>query len=109
MAGVKGPYFVAFWVRDLGASGRLYEEKLGLERVSHGPSDAVASATEPTAFAVQEPLADPGAVDGLDHDDAQVLHDSYVDAGVWVVQEPFGGTFAFVETDGYREMMHNGG
>ena len=120
MARVKGPDFVALGVRDLEASGRFYEEKLGLEWAPQSPPDAVVFATEPIAFAVREPLVDLGAVENpgwgislwLGCDDAQALHDSLVEAGVQIAQEPFDGpfgrTFAFVDPDGYRVTVHDG-
>ena len=120
MARVSGPDFVALQVRDLEASARFYEQRLGLERVPQSPPDAVVFATEPIAFAVREPLVDLGAVDRLGWgvalwlgcDDAQTLHDSLVGAGVPIAQEPFDGpfgrTFAFVDPDGYRVTVHGG-
>ena len=117
MARVRGPDFVALGVRDLEVSGRFYGEKLGLERMPQSPPDAVVVSTEPIAFAVREPLVDLGAVEKLGWgvalwlgcDDAQALHDSLVEAGVQVAQEPFGRTFASVDSDGYRMTVHDGG
>jgi predicted enzyme related to lactoylglutathione lyase len=121
MARVLGPDFVALQVRDLEASARFYEERLGLERAPQSPSDAVVFATEPVAFAVREPLVDLEAVERLGWgvalwlgcDDAQALYDSLVEAGVPIAQEPFDGpfgkTFAFVDPDGYRVTAHDGG
>lgn len=72
------------------------------------------------AAAVRKPLVDLGAVERLGWgvalwlgcDDAQALHDSLVEAGVPVAQEPFddpfGRTFAFVDPDGYRVTVHDG-
>ncbi|HET7479571.1 MAG TPA: VOC family protein [Rubrobacteraceae bacterium] len=120
MASVKGPDFVALQVRDLEASARFYEEKVGLERAPHGPSGAVVFRTEPVAFAVREPLVDLDAVDRLGWgvalwmgcDDAQGLHDSLVEAGVPIAREPFDGpfgrTFTFVDPDGYAITVHDG-
>ena len=81
MARVTGPDFVALQVRDLEASARFHEQRLGLERVPESPPKAVVFATEPIAFAVREPLVDLEAVDKLGWgvalwlrcDDAQVL------------------------------------
>jgi predicted enzyme related to lactoylglutathione lyase len=121
MARVTGPDFVALQVRDLEASALFYEERMGLERLSRRPSGAVVFATEPIPFAVREPLVDLGAVERLGLgvalwlrcDDAQALHDELVRAGVPIAQEPFdspfGRTFAFVDPDGYRVTVHDGG
>ncbi len=65
MARVTGPDFVALQVRDLEASGRFYEERLGLERVSEGPPNAVVFRTEPIPFAVRESTVDLDAVERL--------------------------------------------
>ncbi len=121
MARVTGPDFIALQVRDLEASARFYEQRLGLKRVPQSPPGAVVFATEPIAFAVREPLVDLGAVEKLGWgialwlagDDAQALHDSLEEAGVPIAQEPFdspfGRTFAFVDPDGYRVTVHDGG
>lgn len=121
MARVTGPDFVALQVRDLGASARFYEQRLGLERAPQSPPNAVVFATEPVPFAVREPAVDLDAVERLGWgvalwmgcDDAQALCDSLVGAGVRIVQEPFDGpfgrTFAFVDPDGYRVTVHDGG
>jgi predicted enzyme related to lactoylglutathione lyase len=120
MARVTGPDFVALQVRDLEASARFYEQRLGLERVPESPPKAVVFATEPIAFAVREPLVDLEAVDRMGWgvalwlrcDDAQVLHDSLVEAGVPIAQEPFDGpfgrTFVFVDPEGYQVTVHDG-
>jgi predicted enzyme related to lactoylglutathione lyase len=118
MARVKGPDFVALMVRDLESSARFYEERLGLERAPQSPPDAVVFRTEPIPFAVREPLVDLDTVERLGWgvalwlgcDDAQAVHDSLVEAGVRIAQEPFDGpfgrTFAFVDPDGYRVTVH---
>jgi predicted enzyme related to lactoylglutathione lyase len=115
-----GPDFVALQVRDLGASARFYEEKLGLERDPQSPPNAVVFETEPIPFAVREPLVDLGAVDRLGWgvalwfrcDDAQELHRSLQQAGVPIAREPFDGpfgrTFSFVDPDGYAVTVHDG-
>lgn len=120
MARVTGPDFVALQVRDLEASARFYEQKLGLKRAPQSPPNAALFATEPIPFAVREPVVDLGAVDRLGWgvalwlgcDDAQALHDSLVEARVPIAQEPFDGpfgrTFAFVDPDGYRVTVHDG-
>ena len=121
MARVLGPDFVALQVRDLEASGRFYEERLGLRRAPQSPPGAVVFATEPIPFAVREPQVDLEAVEKLGWgvalwlgcDDAQALHDSLVEAGVPIAQEPFDGpfgrTFALVDPDGHRVTVHDGG
>lgn len=121
MARVMGPDFVALQVRDLGASARFYEQRLGLERAPQSPPDAVVFATEPIAFAVRRPLVDLDAVERpgwgvalwFRCDDAQALHDSLAGAGVQIAQEPFDGpfgrTFAFMDPDGYRVTAHDVG
>lgn len=120
MAKVTGPDFVALQVRDLEASARFYEERLGLERAPQGPPNAVVFATEPVPFAVREPAVDLDAVERLGWgvalwlkcDDAQGLHDALVEAGVPMAQEPFDGpfgrTFSFVDPDGYAVTVHDG-
>ena len=120
MARVLGPDFVALQVRDLEASARFYEERLGLERAPRSPSNAVVFQTEPVPFAVREPVVDLDAVDKLGWGvalwfkcgDAQELHDSLEEAGVSIAQEPFGGPFgrtlAFVDPDGYTVTVHGG-
>ena len=120
MARVTGPDFVALQVRDLEASARFYEERLGLERAPQAPPNAVVFATEPVPFAVREPAVDLDAVERLGWgmalwvgcDDAQGLHESLVEAGVPIAQEPFDGpfgrTFVFVDPDGYVVTVHGG-
>jgi len=120
MARVLGPDFVALQVRDLEASARFYEERLGLERAPQSPSNAVAFRTEPVPFAVREPVVDLNAVDKLgwgvalwfECGNVRELHDSLEEAGVSIAQEPFDGpfgrTFAFVDPDGYTVTVHGG-
>ncbi|MGB3681118.1 MAG: VOC family protein [Rubrobacteraceae bacterium] len=120
MARVIGPDFVALQVRDLDVSRRFYEEKLGLEVDPQGPPNAVVFRTEPTPFAVREPMVDLDAVERLGWgvalwfrcDDAQGLYESLVAGDVQIVQEPFDGpfgrTFAFVDPDGYTVTVHDG-
>ncbi|CAA9434269.1 MAG: hypothetical protein AVDCRST_MAG37-850 [uncultured Rubrobacteraceae bacterium] len=120
MARVIGPDFVALQVLDLEASARFYEERLGLERASHSPSNAVVFRTEPVPFAVREPVVDLDEVERLGWgvalwlkcDDAQELHDSLDEAGVPTTQEPFDGpfgrTFAFMDPDVYTVTVHGG-
>ena len=121
MARATGPDFVALQVRDLEASARFYEERLGLERAPGGPPNAVVFATEPVAFAVREPAVDLDAVERLGWgvalwlrcDDAQELHGSLEGAGVGIAREPFDGpfgrTFSLVDPDGYVVTVHDGG
>lgn len=120
MARVIGPDFVALQVRDLEASGRFYEERLGLEVDPESPSGAVVFRTRPIPFAVREPVVDLDEVGRLGWgvalwlkcDDAQGLHESLVEAGVPVIREPFDGpfgrTFAFADPDGYAVTVHDG-
>lgn len=121
MARVTGPDFVALQVRDLEASGRFYGERLGLERASGGPPNAVVFRTEPIPFAVREPAVDLDAVERLGWgvalwlrcDDAQELYGSLREAGVGIAQEPFDGpfgrTFSLIDPDGYVVTVHDGG
>ena len=89
MARVLGLDFVALQVRDLEASARFYEERLGLERAPQSPSNAVVFRTEPVSFAVREPVVDLDEVERLGWgvalwlkcDDAGELHDSLEEAG----------------------------
>ena len=120
MARVSGPDFVALQVRDMEASARFYEERLGLERVPGVSPDAVVFATEPVPFAVRRPLVDLDAVEKLGWgvalwmgcDDAQGVYESLREAGVPIAREPFDGpfgrTFAFVDPDGYTITVHGG-
>lgn len=117
---MTGPDFVALQVRDLEASARFYEDRLGLERAPQSPQGAVVFRTEPVPFAVREPLVDLGAVERLgwgvslwlNCDDAQELHDSLRKEGVGIAGEPFDGpfgrTFSFVDPDGYAVTVHDG-
>ena len=121
---VTGPDFIALQVRDLDAAAAFYEERLGLRRAPSAPPGAVVFATEPIAFAVRTPLpgTDLGAVHPrpgagvvlwLAADDAQVLHDDLVVAGVPVLaplsNSPFGRTFTFADPDGYAITVHDRG
>lgn len=121
MARVKGPDFVALQVRDLEASARFYEERLGLERASQSPPGAVVFRSEPIPFAVREPLVDLEEVERLGWgvalwlrcDDAQELCDSLREAGVGIAREPFdspfGRTFSLIDPEGYVVTVHDGG
>jgi predicted enzyme related to lactoylglutathione lyase len=121
MTNVKGPDFVALQVRDLEASGRFYEERLGLERAPQSPEGAVVFQTEPIPFAVREPMVDLAVVERLGWgvalwlraDDAQELHDALRDAGVQIARapfdSPFGKAFSFFDPDGYTVTVHDGG
>ena len=120
MTRVTGPDFVALQVRDLEASARFYEERLGMGRVPQSPPGAVVFATEPVPFAVREPAVDLDAVERLGWgvalwmkcDDAQGLHDALEGAGVPISQAPFDGpfgrTFVFADPDGYAVTVHDG-
>ena len=120
MARVTGPDFVALQVRDLEASGRFYEEKLGLERASESPPGAVVFRTEPIPFAVRETAVNLDAVERvgwgvalwLRCDDARELYDELREAGIRIAREPFEGpfgrTFSFVDPDGYVVTVHDG-
>jgi hypothetical protein len=55
MARVTGPDFIALQVRDLEASARFYEQRLAQAGTTK-PAGRRGIATEPIAFAVQEPL-----------------------------------------------------
>jgi predicted enzyme related to lactoylglutathione lyase len=121
MARVTGPGFVGLQVRDLEASGRFYEERLGLERAAQSPPGAVVFRSEPIPFAVREPAVDLDVVERLGWgvalwlrcDDAQKLYDSLHASGVEIAQEPFDGpfgrTFSFVDPDGYVVTVHDVG
>lgn len=111
---------MALQVRDLEASARFYEERLGMERTPEGPPNAVVFRTEPVPFAVREAVVDLAAVERLGWgvalwlkcDDARELYDSLEEAGVSIAREPFDGpfgwTFAFVDPDGYTITVHDG-
>ena len=121
MARVTGPDFVALQVRDLEASARFYEERLGLERAQQSPPNAVVFRTEPIPFAVREPAVDLDAVERLGWgvalwlrcDDAGELCEALREAGVEIAQEPFDGpfgmTFSLIDPDGYVVTVHDGG
>jgi predicted enzyme related to lactoylglutathione lyase len=119
---VTGPDFVALQVRDLERSATFYETHLGLRRAPISPPHAVVFATTPVPFAVREPLpgtdldaAHPrpgtGVALWLHADDAQVLHDALLTAGVPItaapVDGPFGRTFTFTDPDGYALTVHD--
>jgi predicted enzyme related to lactoylglutathione lyase len=121
---VTGPDFVALQVRDLDRAAAFYETRLGLRRLPGGPPGAVVFDTVPVPFAVRTPLpgVDLDAVSPrpgvgvalwLRADDAQVLHDALVSAGVPVpappVDGPFGRTFTFTDPDGYAVTVHDRG
>jgi len=119
---VTGPDFLALQVSDLERSANFYETLLGLRRAPVSPPHAIVFATEPIAFAVREPMPgfDPTAVRPwagagvalwLHADDAQVVHDVLVEAGVPIVSAPapgpFGLTFSFSDPDGYVVTIHD--
>lgn len=121
---VTGLDFVALQVRDLEASARFYEERLGLERAEQGPPHAVVFATSPIPFAVREPLpgvdldaSDPrpgiGVALWFKADDAQALCDELRRHRVRIVAEPvdgpFGRTFSLEDPDGYVVTVHDQG
>jgi len=120
MARVTGPDFMALQVRDLEASARFYEQRLGLERAPQSTSGAVVFRTEPIPFAVREPSVDLDAVGRLGWgvalwmkcDDSDELYDSLRSGGVEIAQEPFdspfGRAFAFVDPGGYTVTVHDG-
>lgn len=58
-----GPDFAALRVRDVEASARFHEERLGLDRTPGVSPEAVVFATEPVPFAVRRPLVDLDAVE----------------------------------------------
>ncbi|CAN5830370.1 VOC family protein [soil metagenome] len=115
-----GPDFVALQVRDLESSATFYEDHVGLTRAPDSPPGAVVFATQPIPFAVREPLVDLDAVDQLGWgialwmacDDADALCQDLRDAAVTIAaaptDSPFGRTFAFIDPDGYRIVMHDG-
>ncbi len=115
-----GPDFIALQVRDLHASADFYEQRLGLARAAQSPPGAVVFDTQPTSFAVREPLVDLDAVEHLGWginlwmhcDDADDLCEQLRATGTPIAAEPgdspFGRTFAFIDPDGYRVTMHDG-
>lgn len=115
-----GPDFIALQVRDVDVAADFYEHRVGLTRGAQSPPGAVVFDTEPAAFAVREPLVDLDAVDHLGWgialwmrcDDADDLCEQLRVAGTSIAAEPddspFGRTFAFVDPDGYRVVMHDG-
>jgi predicted enzyme related to lactoylglutathione lyase len=120
MSFTDGPTFVSFQVRDTAASARFYEDLVGLKRLpTPNPAAIVFSAGTGASFAVREPFP------GVDLDagplgtgigvwfhnpDAAGLHARLAEAGVPIVQEPFGGPFgiqfAFLDPDGYVVTIH---
>ena len=115
---VTGPSFLALQVRDLEASARFYEERLGLTRAAVSPPHAVVFDTRPVPFAVREPAVDLDAVDALgwgvaiwlQAEKTDEIHDDLAAHGVPIVTAPFDGpfgrTFAFSDPDGYTITLH---
>ncbi len=118
MTRVSGIDFVGLQVRDVEASARFYEERLGLVRSGMERPGAVVFETEPIPFAVREPMVDLDSVERLGWgvglwmgcDDADSLAESLRGNGVTILQEPtdgpFGRMFVFVDPDGYSVTMH---
>lgn len=116
---VLGPSFLALQVRDLEASARFYEQRLGLTRAAVSPPHAVVFDTEPVPFAVRDPLVDLDAVDRLGWgvvlwlkaEGVEKMHDDLVEHGVQIVTPPFDGpfgrTFSFADPDGYVVTLHS--
>jgi predicted enzyme related to lactoylglutathione lyase len=112
--------FLAIQVRDLERAADFYEHGLGLQRADAGPPHAVVFATEPIPFAVREPLVDLDAVAAVGHgvapwfhcDDADALCERLRAQGATIAAEPsdspFGRTFAVIDPDGYRIVLHDG-
>ncbi|AEW99214.1 VOC family protein [Streptantibioticus cattleyicolor] len=119
---IDGPDFVALQVRDLEAAAAFCERHLGLRRAQVSPPHAVVFDTEPTPFALREPLpgvdldavARPGlgVVMWFRTQDAHKLHDQLVAAGVTILtpitQSPFGPMFSFEGPEGYTLTAHGG-
>jgi predicted enzyme related to lactoylglutathione lyase len=115
---VVGPSFISLQVRDLEASARFYEDRLGLTRAQVSPPHGVVFDTKPIPFAVREPLVDLDATDKLGWgvalwfktEDVEKIHADLVEHGVRIVTEPFDGpfgrTFAFADLDGYVVTLH---
>jgi predicted enzyme related to lactoylglutathione lyase len=115
---VVGPSFISLQVRDLEASARFYETRLGLTRAAFSPPHAVVFDTQPVPFAVRDPAVDLEAVDKLGWgvalwfktEDVEKIHDGLVEHGVQIVTAPFDGpfgrTFAFADPDGYVVTLH---
>ena len=116
---VLGPSFISLQVRDLEASARFYEERLGLTRAPVSPPHAVVFDTRPVPFAVRDPLVDLDASDKpgwgvalwFKAEDVEKIHDDLAEHGVRIVTEPFDGPFgrtvAFADPDGYVVTLHS--
>ncbi|MFG1925052.1 VOC family protein [Cryptosporangium sp. NPDC048952] len=116
-----GPDFVSFQVRDREASGKFYEETVGLTRLPAPNPHAVAFSTGSGVFAVRDPLpgVDLDAIGQLGagigvwfhNEDAAGLHARMAEQGVPIVLDPFEGpfglTFAFRDPDGYVVTIHS--
>ncbi|MFE6690222.1 VOC family protein [Streptomyces sp. NPDC057743] len=119
---LDGPDFVALQVRDVDAAAAFCERHLGLRRAAVSPPHAVVFDTEPTPFAIREPLPgvdlDETARPGLGvalwfrTSDAHQLHDQLVAAGIKILapvtDSPFGPMFSFEGPEGYALTAHGG-
>jgi catechol 2,3-dioxygenase-like lactoylglutathione lyase family enzyme len=118
MGRIVGPDFVGLSVRDLAASRRFYEERLGLAVAPLGRPNAVVFASEPIPFAIRETDVDLDTVERpgvgvalwMGCEDADGLFADLEEGGVEIAQHPFDGpfgrTFAFVDPDGYTITAH---
>lgn len=121
MARCAGPDFVALQVPDPEASSAFYQDVLGLERAPQSPPGAVVFTTTPVPFALRTPTVDLGDRDQrgrgvalwLRCDDTDALAAAIAEAGVDVVaataDSPFGRACTFIDPDGYRIILHDGG
>ncbi len=125
MPKIIGPDFCALQVRDLETSRKFYIEKLGLgispETRPDLRPEIVVFATQPIALAIRKTRINLDEVKQLGWgvevwlkcDDAEKMAATLEAAGVTITQKlqvgVVGRQFSFVDPDGYKITVHDGG